>query len=160
MTRPQGDLSLLGEPVAQELLRSSIPARLAYLGHDGAPRVVPVAFHWDGAEIVFGTWPEAAKVSAIRERPEVALTIDGDEFPYKVLQVRGAARVEVVEGVPPEYTAAAERYLGPEQGPARAEQMGQMFPRMARIAIRPSWVGLLDFQARFPKGLAEAMGVG
>ena len=100
MTRPQGDLSLLEEPVAQELLRSSIPARLAYLGRDGAPRVVPVAFHWDGTEIVFGTWPEAAKVAAIRERPEVALTIDGDEFPYKVLQVRGTARVEVVEGGP------------------------------------------------------------
>ena len=79
---------------------------------------------------------------------------------WPALLERGTARVEVVEGVPPEYAAAAERFLGPEQGPVWAGQMGQMFPRMARIAIRSTWVGLLDFQARFPQGLAEAMGIG
>jgi len=121
--------------------------------------VVPVVFEWTGAEVVIGTWPAAAKVAAIRERPAVALTIDGDEPPYKVLQLRGAARVEVAEGVPEEY-AACERDLGPEQGPAWAARMGRLFPRMARIAVRPTWAGLLDFETRFPKGIADAMGVG
>jgi len=74
--------------------------------------------------------------------------------------VRGAARVEVVDGVPEEYAAACERYLGPEAGPAWAAQVGAMFPRMARIAVRPAWAGLLDFEARFPKGIANAMGTG
>lgn len=86
MPTPQGETALLDEPVAQRPLRSTIPARLAYTGRDGTPRVVPVAFHRDGSDVVIGTWADAAKVAAIRERPEVALTIDGDEPPYRVLQ--------------------------------------------------------------------------
>ena len=160
MATPQGDTTLLDDPVAQRLLGSTIPARLAYTGRDGTPRVVPIAFTWDGADVVMATWADAAKVAAIRERPDVALTIDSDEPPYRVLQVRGPARIEVMDRVPEEYAAACERYLGAEQGQAWSEQMGRMFPRMARIAVRPAWVGVLDFERRFPGGIARAMGVG
>jgi hypothetical protein len=48
MTTRQGDLSRLKDPVAQQLLQSRIPARLAYTWEDGTPRVVPIGFHWDG----------------------------------------------------------------------------------------------------------------
>jgi hypothetical protein len=34
-----------GHPGAQELPSGSM-ARLAYNGHDGFPRVIPVGFHW------------------------------------------------------------------------------------------------------------------
>ena len=44
MSSKQGDLSLLNEPVAQELLQSTIPARLSYVWSDGTPRVVPIWF--------------------------------------------------------------------------------------------------------------------
>jgi hypothetical protein len=33
-----------------------------------------------------------------------------------------------------------------------------MLPRTARIAVRPDWVGILDFQTRFPEALAKRMG--
>ena len=45
MLLPQGDLGLLQHPVAQELLVSKIPARLAYIASDGTPRVLPIWFH-------------------------------------------------------------------------------------------------------------------
>ena len=48
----RGDVSCLSDPIAQELLTSRIPARLAYTWSDGTPRVVPIWFHWDGAQIV------------------------------------------------------------------------------------------------------------
>jgi hypothetical protein len=48
MAMRQGDPALLSEPVAQELLQSTTPARLAYVWRDGTPRVVPIWFHWDG----------------------------------------------------------------------------------------------------------------
>ena len=51
----QGDLSLLQQPAAQEMLQSKIPARVAYVGTDGAPRVVPIWFHWNGREIVMAS---------------------------------------------------------------------------------------------------------
>ena len=42
MPAQQGDLALLNHPVAQDLLHSTNPARLAYSWHDGTPRVVPI----------------------------------------------------------------------------------------------------------------------
>ena len=61
MVSQQGSLDLISHPVAQDLLRSQIPARLAYNWSDGTPRVVPIAFHWDGQDIVLGTPPTPPK---------------------------------------------------------------------------------------------------
>ena len=41
----QGDLELLQDPVAQDLLTSREYAQLAYVWHDGTPRVVPIWVH-------------------------------------------------------------------------------------------------------------------
>jgi PPOX class probable F420-dependent enzyme len=111
----QGGLDLLQHPAAQELLRSKIPARLAYVWTDGTPRVIPIWFHWNGKEIVMATPPRAPKLKALTKNPKVALTIDDNTFPHKVLLVRGTARLEPLKGIVPEYEAAAERYFGAEQ---------------------------------------------
>ena len=158
MPTKQGDTALLNDPIAQELLRSTIPARLAYVWHDGSPRVVPIWFHWNGEEFVFGTPPTAPKTKALRQNSKVALTIDTDAWPHRVLQIRGTAKVETVDGVVPEYAAAARRYFGEEQGQAWVEQMGKMFSQMARISVRPEWVGIMDFESRFPNAIEAAMG--
>jgi len=149
----QGDLGLLQHPASQELLKSKIPARLAYVWTDGSPRVIPIWFHWNGKEIVMGTPSKAPKLKALAKNPRVSLTIDDNVFPHKVLLVRGTARLEPVDGVVPEYALAAERYFGPEQGKAWAAQMGKMVQSMVRVTITPTWVGLLDFQTRFPSAL-------
>lgn len=52
----KGGPELLEDPLAQEVLESRIPARLAYMWTDGTPRVVPIWFHWDGTDIVMGTF--------------------------------------------------------------------------------------------------------
>lgn len=65
MPTRQGDRALLDHPVAQRLLQSSAPARLAYTWTDGTPRVVPIGFHWNGTEIVLGTPPDAPKAKAL-----------------------------------------------------------------------------------------------
>jgi hypothetical protein len=150
----QGDLSLLQHAVAQELLSSKIPARLAYIWTDGTPRVVPIWFHWTGRELVMGTPPKAPKLKALAKNPKVSLTIDNDAFPHKVLLIRGSARLEPVEGIVPEYALAAERYFGKERGQAWLTQLRGMVPGMVRIAITPEWVGILDFKTRFPSALA------
>jgi len=149
----QGDVALLNDPIAQDLLKSSIPARLAYNWLDGTPRVVPIWFHWDGRDFVLGSPPRAPKLKALRRNPKVALSIDDNAYPHKVLLVRGTAIVEMVPGVVPEYALAAERYFGQEQGKAWAAQMGSMVTEMGRIAVRPEWVGILDFETRFPSAL-------
>jgi len=50
--RPERVQEVMNDPVAQELLAAPIPARFAYIGLDGAPRVVPVGAYWNGAELV------------------------------------------------------------------------------------------------------------
>ena len=100
MPSKQGDLALLNDPIAQELLQSKIPARLAYVWTDGTPRVAPVWFHWNGEEIIIGTVPGAPKLKALVKNPKVALTIDTEDFPAKILMIRGTVTVEMVEQVP------------------------------------------------------------
>jgi len=149
----QGDLSLLEHPVSQELLKSKIPARLAYVWTDGSPRVVPIWFHWTGQEIVMASPPKAPKLKALAKNPKVSLTIDDNTFPHKVLLIRGTAKLESVNGVVPEYASAAERYFGPEQGKGWITQLKGMVSSMVRITVTPEWVGLIDFQTRFPSAL-------
>ena len=157
MATKQGDIALLNDPIAKELLQSTIPARLAYNSFDGAPRVVPIWFHWNGRDIVLGTPLIAPKVKALLKNPAVALTIDTNTWPHRVLQIRGTAQIETIEGVVPEYATAAERYFGQEQGEAWIQQAKKLFPQMARITVSPSWVGIIDFEKRFPSAIESAM---
>lgn len=137
------------------MLHSKIPARLAYIGTDGTPRVVPIWFHWNGKEIVMASPPKAPKLKALEKNPKVALTIDDNTFPHKVLQIRGSARLETVTGIVPEYIAAADRYFPRELKEAWLSQLRTLVSSMVRITVTPEWVGLLDFQTRFPSALAS-----
>ncbi|HEY1677245.1 MAG TPA: pyridoxamine 5'-phosphate oxidase family protein [Candidatus Sulfotelmatobacter sp.] len=150
----QGDLSLLQHPAAQELLHSKIPARVAYVWMDGTPRVVPIWFHWNGREIVMASPPKAPKLKALATNPKVSLTIDDNTFPHKVLLIRGTARLENLNGIVPEYEACAARYFDPALASQWLSQLRTMVSSMVRITVTPEWVGLLDFQSRFPSALA------
>jgi hypothetical protein len=159
---PQGDVRLLDTDVARELLRSAIPARLAFIALDGTPRVVPTWFEWTGTAIVMVTYAAgpnigirhpAARIAALRANPAVALTIDTEGFPARSLTIRGEAVIDEVEGLAPEYVASARRYLGEEAAIGMVAAMDQPGTVQARITVRPSWVGLLDFATRLPSPL-------
>lgn len=158
MPTKQGSLDLLNDPVAQSLLQSSNPARLAYVWKDGTPRVVPIWFHWNGTALVLGSPPAAPKVKVL-DGAKVGVTIDSNGFPYKVLLIRGTARVQEVDGITPEYKLAAARYLGVEGGSQWVANMEPITPRLAKISITPEWVGVQDFEQRFPNAVEAAMGM-
>ena len=65
--------------MAQALLHSKIPARMAYVWLDGMPRVVPVWFHWNGEQIVLAGPPNAPKMKVLASGSKIALTIDDKE---------------------------------------------------------------------------------
>jgi hypothetical protein len=154
-------VEVLGDPVAVDLLGSTELARLAYTWTDGTPRVVPIWFHWDGQRLVFDSPADAPKVAVLRQRRDVAVTIDrAGQFPYKVLLLRGTAEVRDVDGITPEYVSSAHRYFGEEQGEAWLETVGQLGVRMVSIIVTPHWARVLDFERRFPSALARAMSAG
>ena len=124
--------ALLDKPVAQELLHSKIPARLAFVARDGTPRVTPLWFHWNGKAITFASGAGSAKVKSLRRDPNVAITIDSEGWPYKMLRLRGQVRIEEVEGVVPEYELAAVRYYGPVQSKRWLDGRSQLGSKMAR----------------------------
>ena len=157
MTTKQGDVGLLNDPVAQRMLQSTLPARFAYNWTDGTPRVVPIWFHWNGAEIVLGSPADAPKFTALREGDAVALTIDNDTLPYKVLLIRGTIHLDQVEGIAPEYAAAAIRVLGDEAGHGWLAQLSPIWPLTGRVFVKPNWVGVMDFEGRFPNAIERAM---
>lgn len=149
----QGDLALLNEPAAQQLLRSTNPARLGYTWRDGSPRVVAMWFEWSDDRVVMGTPARAPKLKVLQGQPRVAVTIDdAGTFPYRELMIRGVAEVDLLDDVSEEYARSALRYFGEEQGEAWVS--GLRGNPMARIAVKPDWVGLLDFETRFPSALS------
>jgi general stress protein 26 len=150
MRLPQGDTRLLQTDLAQRLLQSTLLARLAYIATDATPRVLPMLFHWNGSQLILPTFANSRKLGSLRANPAVAVTIDAMDGPPEVLLLRGRVEITEQDGILPEYRAAHVRYFGPEQGAANVAQADRPGVRMARIALEPSWVGLLDFQQRLP----------
>ena len=60
---------VLAKPISQELLGSSIPARLAYVGVDGEPRVIPIGFLVDRRARGYGHRAEVGEGSGTATEP-------------------------------------------------------------------------------------------
>jgi hypothetical protein len=143
---------------AGELLEDTSFAHLAYTGKDGTPRVVPVGCYWTGEEIVVSTAATAPKVAALRAHPEVAVAIDAGGTPEqaRALSVRGRVSIKIVDGIVPEYLAAARKSMGEEAAAEFERNCRKMYDQMARIAITPAWARFYDFGAgRMPRFLQE-----
>jgi hypothetical protein len=160
MTLKQGALGLLESDVARRLLSSRIPARFAYIATDGRPRVLATWFHWTGELLAMPTFlaaphvrHAAGRLRALRANPDVAVTIDTETFPPEVLTIRGRVEISEFEGIPSEYAFAARRYLGEEAAREYLSGIDQPGTWMARIDLRPAWVGVHDFRSRLPSAL-------
>jgi hypothetical protein len=143
---------------AQELLASSSAAHLADIGTDETPRVIPVGFLWTGDQLVISEATTSPKVTALSTHPDVALAIDVGDTPEQArsLSIRGPASVEIVNGVVPEYLAAARKGMDAGAAAEFEHNVREMYDQMARIAITPSWIRFYDFGAgRMPRFLKE-----
>jgi pyridoxamine 5'-phosphate oxidase-like protein len=149
---------VMARPISRELLESSIPARLAYVGVDGEPRVIPIAFWWTGEHVVMGTVPTSAKVRALRRNPRVALTIDTqDQWPPRVLLIRGVARLELVDGIPDDYIEASRKVTPAEHFDSWERGVRALYEQMVLITVEPDWAKLLDFETTIPKAVEDLM---
>ena len=154
MEQERIDDVMAGE-VARRLLKRTI-ARLAYVARDGTPRVIPIGFLWNGSAFVMCTATNAAKITALEVNPDVALTIDTDDFPPNVLLVRGKADLEWVDGIPDEYMQMNDpSYMTPEQREAWEAGVRSLYGAMYRIRVVPRWVKVLDFETTLPSAVEE-----
>jgi hypothetical protein len=141
---------ILNHPTSQELLARDL-TRMAYVAKDGTPRNVPISFTWNGTEAVLCTSTNAPKLHALRANPTVALTIDTEVHPPKLLLIRGTVELDEVEGIPEEYLQMNGSYaMTPEQRVVWEAEVHSLYPSMVRIVVTPTWVKLIDFESTLP----------
>ena len=138
-------------PVAQRLLSSKIPARLAFVGANGDPHIAPIWFLWRHERFLLCNRANGFKVKAIRKQPRVALSIDSETTPYESLRVRGIAEIEVIDGIPVEYIECENRHYGNAKGQQWIDWVCNSTNQMARISLMPDRVEAHDFRERFPQ---------
>ncbi|WKG09543.1 pyridoxamine 5'-phosphate oxidase family protein [Nocardia sp. PE-7] len=149
---------ILNRPYSRELLARDL-LRMAYVAKDGTPRNVPVGFAWNGAEIVVCTSTNAPKLPSLRHNPAVALTIDTEVHPPKMLLIRGQAELDVVDGIPAEYLEMNGSYeMTAEQRVEWEAEVHSLYEGMVRIVITPTWVKLIDFETTLPSAVEELIG--
>lgn len=142
----------LDDPVVAGLLHGDELARLAYIGLDGRPRVVPIWWTYRDGAFLMVTGPKADKVRALERNGAVALTIDSSKPPYHVLLIDGDASVEPTEGMAPEYPEIVQRFLGPAADGYLAP-MRERVKTQRRIRVKVRSYRVLDFVKRRPKSL-------
>ncbi|QFU88475.1 pyridoxamine 5'-phosphate oxidase family protein [Amycolatopsis sp. YIM 10] len=156
MNRNQLD-EILNQPLSQELLARDL-ARLAFTALDGTPRAIPIGITWNGEQIVMCTAKNARKLPMLRRNPAVALTIDTESHPPKVLLLRGTAELDEVDGIPDEYMQWNGTYeMSPEQRTEWEAGVRALYDGMVRIVVTPTWAKLIDFETTLPTAIEELM---
>jgi hypothetical protein len=146
---------VMNDPVAKELIAAPVHARLAYTALDGTPRVVPMGYAWNGETLVMASPTNSPKVDALEVNPAVAITIDTSTFPPHVLLVRGAAAIEIVDGVPDEFVESSRRFVGEAGMPEWETGVRALYKQMAIIRVTPTWAKIFDFETRLPQPVEE-----
>lgn len=107
--------------------------KLATVGADGRPHVVPIWFVLDGETIVFTTGGDTAKGRHIRRDPHVALCVDDEAPPYAFVLVDGTVEVSTdLSDMLHWATRIAARYMGVE----RADQYGRRNAVPGELLVR------------------------
>ena len=153
--QPNEITEVLNRPLSRELLERDL-TRLAYVATDGTPRSIPIAFTWNGTHIVMCTPTNAPKLHALRANPAVALTIDTEVHPPKILLIRGTVELDEVEGIPEEYLQMNGSYdMSPEQRVEWEREVRSLYDGMVRIVVTPTWAKLIDFETTLPSAVEE-----
>jgi len=81
-----------------DLLARPLFAHLATIRPNGQPQVNPMWFAWDGEHLRFTNTTVRQKYKNVTEHPEVAVSINDPDQPYRYLEIRGT--VERIEPDP------------------------------------------------------------
>jgi hypothetical protein len=146
---------VMTKQISQQLLAEEPILRLAYTGLDGGPRVIPIAYLWDGASFRMWTIPISAKVRALQADPRVAITVDIVGPPPRVLLARGRAQLETVDGVPDGYLDASHRTMPRGAWDGFDSQVRALYEQMVAITVAPDWAKLLDFETTAPSAVEQ-----
>jgi PPOX class probable F420-dependent enzyme len=102
-----------------ELFQKKSFGHLATLLPNGTPQTSPVWVDFDNTYVLVNSARGRLKDKNMRQRPQVALSIQDPDDPYRYLEVRGRV-VEITEqGAEEHIDRLAKRYLGLDRYPYR-----------------------------------------
>ena len=102
-----------------ELFQKKSFGHLATLLPNGTPQTSPVWVDFDDTYVMVNSARGRLKDKNMRQRPQVALSIQDPDDPYRYLEVRGRV-VEITEqGAEEHIDRLAKRYLGLDRYPYR-----------------------------------------
>lgn len=118
------------------LLLGTRTAKLATVGRDGLPHVVPVWFVLDGPHVVITTMSGSAKARNLVRQPVVSLCVDDERPPYAFVTLYGRA---AIHHQPPDLldwtTCVAHRYLGAGNAVEAGKRYAELDDAIVRITI-------------------------
>jgi PPOX class probable F420-dependent enzyme len=116
-------MAIPDDPFWREFI-DQLPARtakLASVAADGSPRVAPIWVAFDGDDLMFTTDETAAKATAIRRDPRVAMCFDDERPPFSHVILFGTALLsDDLDDLRHWATVIGGRYMGAE----RADEYG------------------------------------
>lgn len=115
-----------------DLLTRPLFAHLGTLTPDGTPQVTPIWQAWDGEFLRMTTTTDRAKFRNIQQNPQVALSINDPDRPYRYLEVRG-----VVDRIDPDPQGEFFDVLARRYGLAYEKPVADR-PRRVVIVVRPT----------------------
>ena len=101
---------------------------------DGMPTPTPVWFHWDGAQVLIFSQPNALKVRNIQANPNVALHFHTDAEGGDVAILLGTAQVDAQAVAPQQLTAYLAKYAeGIKMIKMTPESLQQTYSTVIRV---------------------------
>lgn len=113
--------SLIPDEYLDLLTEKKSFAHLATKNGDGSLQSTPVWIDFDGEHVLVNTARGRRKDKNLHEHPQVALSIQDPEDPYRYLEVRGEVAEETEEGAWDHIDAMAKKYLGEDSYPLAEE---------------------------------------
>ena len=97
-------------------------ANLVTVRSNGRPHVAPVWYMCEGDRAFVIADGNAVKMRNIRHNPVVVLSVANNDWPYRYVVMDGEAKV-TTDHLVDMATSICIRYVGPERGPALAQEL-------------------------------------
>jgi len=78
----------------EDFLSESNIARIATVKPDGSPHVTPVWYLWENNQLLILIMKGSVKESNIKQKKKVAVTVDSNTAPNKVVIIEATAKIE------------------------------------------------------------------
>jgi PPOX class probable F420-dependent enzyme len=102
-----------------DLFQKKAFGQLATLMKDGTPQVTPVWVDFDGQYVRVNSAVGRVKDKNVRRNPNVAISLQDPENPYRYLSVKGKVADITLEGADAHIDSLAKKYLGQDKYPGR-----------------------------------------